>query len=59
MTRSDITLPGSPQHAAAMKACQSKTCNGAERPPEGGVDLNATKWICAGCWAVKKRRLFR
>ena len=27
-------------------------CNkcGLKKPPEGGVEMSATKWICASCW---------
>lgn len=21
-----------------------------EKPPEGGVEMSATRWICASCW---------
>lgn len=23
------------------------------RPPEGGIQLNAAKWLCAQCWAAR------
>jgi len=23
------------------------------RPPEGGIELSATKWHCASCWAKR------
>lgn len=29
-----------------------KLCNKCEelRPPEGGVQMNPSRWICASCW---------
>jgi hypothetical protein len=21
-----------------------------KKPPEGGVEMSATKWLCASCW---------
>lgn len=24
-----------------------------ERVPEGGVQLNQTKWLCASCWTLR------
>lgn len=23
------------------------------KPPEGGVQMNAAKWLCAQCWAAR------
>ncbi len=23
------------------------------KPPEGGVQMNPTKWLCAQCWAAR------
>ena len=25
-----------------------------EKPPEGGVEMSATKWICASCWTDRE-----
>lgn len=24
-----------------------------EKPPEGGVEMSATRWLCASCWTDK------
>ena len=34
-------------HAHKLQMCSK--CN-RERPPEGGVEMSATKWVCASCW---------
>lgn len=59
MSRVDITLPGSSRPDLPLRACQGKKCAGAERIPEGGVDLSPTKWVCGACWNVVARRLPR
>ena len=25
-----------------------------EKPPEGGVEMSATRWICASCWTDRE-----
>lgn len=57
MNRSDLILPGTPKSARPLQPCQSKSCNGADRLSDGGVNLNPTKWVCAACYAVIARRL--
>lgn len=37
-----------PQPAHAFRDCIR--CN-EQRPPEGGVDMGASKWVCAKCWS--------
>jgi len=34
---------------------QLQLCNKCEekRPPEGGIQMNPSKWYCASCWAKK------
>lgn len=34
-------------HAHKLQLCSK--CN-KEKPPEGGVEMSATKWVCASCW---------
>ena len=34
-------------HAHKLQLC-SKCMK--EKPPEGGVEMSATKWVCASCW---------
>lgn len=42
-----------------MRQCQTKKCAGAERVPEGGLQLSPTKWVCASCAAEALRRIGR
>jgi hypothetical protein len=53
--RADIKLTGSALSANPLKACQGR-CNGAQRVPEGGVQVNPSKWVCAACGAQLLRR---
>jgi hypothetical protein len=55
--RHDISLAGSPTNAAPMKLCQG-ACK-SDKPPEGGVQLTPAKWVCAGCWVAKQRKMRR
>ena len=34
-------------HAHKLQLCSK--CN-QMKPPEGGVEMSATKWVCASCW---------
>ena len=34
-------------HGHKLQACNK--CN-QMKPPEGGVEFSATRWICASCW---------
>jgi hypothetical protein len=40
-------------HAHAHKL---RLCNKCEemRPPEGGVQMSAARWICASCWTNRE-----
>ena len=35
-----------------------KLCGRCEesKPPEGGIQMNPTKWYCAACWAHRATR---
>lgn len=55
----DIKLAGSARPAHPLRSCQSKACGGAERVPEGGCQVTGSKWICAGCWSIRARRMSR
>jgi hypothetical protein len=46
--RADIYLPGTPRNANPFKLCDGQ-CQSA-KPPEGGVQISPTKWVCASCW---------
>ena len=32
-----------------------KLCNKCEemKPPEGGVEMSSTRWLCMGCWSSR------
>jgi hypothetical protein len=34
-------------HGNKLQKCN--TCL-VEKPPEGGVEMSATRWLCASCW---------
>ena len=34
-------------HSHKLQACNK--CN-QMKPPEGGVEMSATRWLCASCW---------
>lgn len=38
-----------------MPAHKLKFCMKCEtdKPPEGGVEMSSTRWICMGCWVRK------
>lgn len=40
-----------------VKAQPLLLCNGCnyETPPEGGIQLTASKWICSKCWVERAR----
>jgi len=25
------------------------------KPPEGGIEMSPTKWVCYGCWVQRRR----
>lgn len=45
-----LVLPKSTQPAPAHKFKHCQKCD-KPRPPEGGIEMSATRWICATCWA--------
>lgn len=49
--RTDLYLPGTPQNASPLRPCNGPC--GREKPPEGGVQMNASKWVCATCWRAR------
>lgn len=46
--RIDISDKIPPRQAAHLFKMCSKCKQ--ERPPEGGIQMSPTKWICAPCW---------
>jgi hypothetical protein len=42
----DISLPGSTKSDTPTQACSS--CE-KDKPPEGGIQMSATRWHCASC----------
>lgn len=42
-----------PQPAHRFKLCVK--CN-KDKPPEGGINMSPTRWICAACWVAKATR---
>jgi hypothetical protein len=51
--KNGINLPQTPVRANKMQIC-SKCLK--EKPPEGGVEMSATKWVCASCWTNRAIR---
>ena len=41
---------GSKQHVHQLQLCNK--CE-EKRPPEGGIQMSAAKWICACCWTKR------
>lgn len=48
MRTNEITLPGSARSTAPLRPCQGR-CAGAERTPDGGLQLTPTRWVCVTC----------
>jgi hypothetical protein len=42
-----------PQPVHRFKLCAK--CE-QSKPPEGGIDMNPTRWICATCWTRQATR---
>ena len=42
-----------PQPVHRFKLCSK--CE-REKPPEGGIEMSPTRWICAACWTRKATR---
>ena len=55
-TKKQIEMPQS-----SINAHKFKLCNKCEelRPPEGGINMSPSKWICAHCWVVRTTRRFK
>ena len=41
---------GSKQHVHQLQLCNK--CE-EKRPPEGGIQMSAARWICACCWTKR------
>ncbi len=41
------------RNAQRLKLCAQ--CE-EKKPPEGGIDIKPTRWICAACWTRKATR---
>jgi hypothetical protein len=41
------------RNAHRFKLCSK--CN-ESKPPEGGIDMSPTRWMCAACWTIKATR---
>lgn len=41
------------RNAQRLKLCAQ--CE-EKKPPEGGIDMKPTRWICAACWTRKATR---
>lgn len=41
------------RNAQRLKLCTQ--CE-EKKPPEGGIQMNPTRWICAACWVAKATR---
>lgn len=50
-TKHQLKLAGSPPSSQKYKTCAR--CE-KQQPPEGGVELSLTRWICVVCWNRKK-----
>ena len=46
-TKHQLKLPGSAKTAKNYKTCS--VCE-KEQPPEGGVEMSPTRWVCVVCW---------
>lgn len=35
-----------------------RPCSGCQKtvPPEGGINLSPTRWICVACWQQRQRK---
>lgn len=50
-----LDLPRTPAPQPLHKFRQCSKCN-TDRPPEGGVQMNPTRWVCANCWTLRATR---
>jgi hypothetical protein len=54
--KNQIILPNTVAHgrsSGAFKLCGK--CN-KDKPPEGGIEMSPTRWICAVCWTTRATR---
>lgn len=51
--KNGINLPKTPVHANKLRLCNK--CEEL-KPPEGGVQMSAARWICASCWTNRAIR---
>ena len=42
-----VSLPGGNAQLHKYKRC--KKCD-QDRPPEGGIEMSPTRWLCVNCW---------
>ena len=52
--KNGINMANTPRNMHKFRLCNK--CN-QDRPPEGGIEMNPTRWICAACWthrAIKR-----
>jgi hypothetical protein len=54
--KQQLHMPNSTTHL--RNAQRLKLCTQCEekKPPEGGIQMNQTRWICAACWVAKATR---
>jgi hypothetical protein len=48
-----IQLKGATRPVHQLKLCAK--CE-EKKPPEGGIHMSQTRWMCASCWTVKATR---
>jgi hypothetical protein len=51
-TKHQLKLPGSPPLGQKYKHCA--TCK-QDKPPEGGVEMSPTRFVCVVCWNRRKK----
>jgi hypothetical protein len=51
-TKHQLKLPGSAKTAKNYKHCA--TCK-KDQPPEGGVEMSPTRFVCVVCWNRRKK----
>lgn len=53
--RTPIDLQNSMTRNPVHKFKHCQKCD-KPRPPEGGIEMSTTRWICAACWTVRATR---
>jgi hypothetical protein len=54
--KNQLAFPGAPiavRNVHRFKLCAK--CN-ESKPPEGGIEVSPTRWMCVACWTVKATR---